>query len=101
MSLPSGERPLLLAKANQLTYAAQIQIGVMLLIMGLLAVFAVLVLRSFRGRNTDDEPATSRMLTNFEELHGRGVLSDQEFRTIKTVLASKLHDELSNTGDEG
>jgi len=92
---------LLLAKATQLTYTAQVQIVVSLLILGLLAVAAVLVLRTLRGRTTNDEPTSSRMLTNFEDLRGRGVLSDQEFRTIKTVLASKLHDELNNTGDEG
>ncbi len=43
------------------------------------------------------EPPTSEWLTNFKELHAKGELSDEEFRTIKAVLAERLQQELNST----
>jgi hypothetical protein len=43
------------------------------------------------------EPDASHWLTNFQELHSQGKLSDEEFRTIKSLLADRLHHELSDT----
>ena len=45
--------------------------------------------RSGRGDTTSDH------LTKFREMKRRGVLSDDEFRTIKTALGHKLHDEIT------
>jgi len=44
-----------------------------------------------------EEPSTSQWITNFRELHAQGVLSDEEYRTIKSVLAERFEDELNST----
>jgi uncharacterized membrane protein len=55
----------------------------------------------FRGHADDDQPLASDLLTNFRESHSRGELSDEEFRTIKTLLKTRLEDELKDTSDTG
>jgi hypothetical protein len=70
---------------------------------GLLLLLTVLVflLRSLRDRDGEDESDTSEMMTKFREMHSRGDLSTAEYRTIKTVLATQLQDELNSTGEKG
>ena len=60
---------------------------------------AIAGLRKWRGSAADDQPAKSELLTKFRELHARGGLSDDEYRTIKTKLAAQLDTELNNTKD--
>ena len=45
------------------------------------------------------EPPASEWLTNFKELHGKGELSDEEYRTIKAMLAERLQRELNSTDE--
>ncbi len=52
-----------------------------------LSALAVLLLRKWRGGAFEARPRASELLTKFRELHGRGSLSDDEYRTIKTKLA--------------
>ena len=59
-----------------------------------LLALAVAVLRRWRGSANDAQPKPSELLTKFRELHGRGTLSDDEYRTIKTTLARQLDAEL-------
>jgi uncharacterized membrane protein len=61
-----------------------------------LSALAVIALRRWRGGSYDTRPKASEMLTKFRELHGRGGLSDDEYRTIKTKLATQLDAELSD-----
>ena len=70
-------------------------------ILALLIALAVYLVGRFRGRADEDQPAASNLLSNFRELHSRGGLSDEEFRTIKTLLAQKLQDELKDTSEKG
>lgn len=49
----------------------------------------------WRGDAEQDRPEASELLTKFRELHARGSLSDEEFRTIKTKLAAQLEQELA------
>ena len=70
-------------------------------VLALLIALAVYLLGRFRGHAEEDQPQASDMLSNFRELHSRGDLSDEEFRTIKTLLAKKLQDELKDTSDKG
>lgn len=65
-------------------------------ILALLAL-AVLLLRRFRDGAADDRSTASEALSKFEELHSRGGLSDAEYRTIRTKLASQLQIELSDS----
>jgi uncharacterized membrane protein len=47
------------------------------------------------------EPLSSQLLSKFREMHSKGELSDEEFRTIKTKLAEQLQDELNDNGETG
>ena len=57
------------------------------------------VVRKFRDHIGRDETSTTEVLANFEEIHHRGTLSDEEYRTIKTALHGKLRQELKDTGE--
>lgn len=68
----------------------------------LAAIFVVVaigiaIVRRFRGSEVDDVQASSEMMSKFRDLHDEGGLSDEEFRTIKTKLATKLKAELNET----
>jgi uncharacterized membrane protein len=63
-----------------------------------LMALAVLVARRFRGGAAEDRPKASELLSKFREMHDRGGLSDDEYRTIKTKLAADLQAELNDTG---
>ena len=77
------------------------QTTVLLAVIVVLILVALFVVRKFRSRFDKDHSRTSDMITNFRELHVRGQLSGQEYRTIKTVLATKLQDELKDNGEKG
>ncbi len=61
-----------------------------------LLALAVLVVRRWRGGAAEDQLGPSEMLTKFREVHLRGGLSDDEYRTIKTKLARRIDNELSD-----
>ena len=61
----------------------------------------VYVARRFRDDDGDDRSHVDNVLTKFRDLHSKGVLSDEEFRTIKTKLADQLQVELKDTDDTG
>ncbi len=63
-------------------------------ILALLAL-AIVGLRRWRGDAAEDQPGASELLTKFRELHARGGLSDDEYRTIKTKLATQIDTELN------
>ena len=44
-------------------------------------------------------PPASEWWTNFKELHAKGELSDEEYRTIKAMLAERLQQELNSTDE--
>jgi uncharacterized membrane protein len=65
----------------------------------LLAVFVTIawyVVGKIRPKTVQKERKASQWLSKFRELHSGGGLSDEEFRTIKTTLATQLQDELNN-----
>lgn len=61
----------------------------------------VYVIGKFRGEAVQQEPAASELISKFREMHSRGELSDEEFRTIKTNLAPQLKQELKDNGQTG
>jgi uncharacterized membrane protein len=70
----------------------------------LLAVLVVVggyVIGKIRPKSVQKEQKASQWLSKCRESHERGELSDEEFRTIKTNLASQLQDELNDSGKEG
>ena len=66
--------------------------------MGLLAYYFV---RRLRGSTEEDQVSTSDMLTKFREMHAEGVLSDEEYRTIKTNLSARLQNEIKDNETAG
>lgn len=66
-----------------------------------LAAAGIYFMRRFRGDAGDDGPEASKLLTKFRDLHGKGDLSDEEFRTIKTRLTGQLQEELNDNDETG
>jgi hypothetical protein len=66
-----------------------------------LTVLALWALAKIRVRTLQQEPGASEMLEKFRELHAQGVLSDAEFRTIRTQLAAKQAQQLKDNGETG
>ncbi len=64
-----------------------------------LIALAIVFLRKWRGGDADDQRGASELLTKFRELHVRGGLSDDEYRTIKTKLATQIETEINNNED--
>ena len=75
----------------------------LLLLAAIIALTAggIFFVRRFRGGSDDDSPKASKMLTKFRDLHAKGDLSDEEFRTIKTKLAVELQKELNDNDETG
>ena len=75
----------------------------MLLFAGMLLLIAigVYVVGRFRDSSDEDQVATANTLANFREMHAKGDLSDEEFRTIKTRLANQMQAELSDSDETG
>jgi hypothetical protein len=44
---------------------------------------------------------TSEMLSNFDEMRDQGVLSDAEYRTIKSMLVERLQTEIKDSSESG
>ena len=65
----------------------------------LVAVGVYIVGRVRAGLREDAAPS-SDLLTNFRELHARGELSDEEYRTIKAMLSARLQEEIKDSGEE-
>lgn len=78
--------------ANVLTWAVAL--------VALVAV-AVYVLGKLRAPPAQHERPASDLMSKFREMHSRGELSAEEFRTIKTTLAVRLEDELKDNGEKG
>ena len=57
----------------------------------------VYVIGRVRASLGDQEVPASDLLTKFEDLHSQGELSDEEYRTIKAMLAARLERELNGT----
>jgi uncharacterized membrane protein len=64
-----------------------------------LVAVGVYVISRVRAEVKREEPGSSQYLTNFQELHSQGELSDEEYRTIKAMLAERLQRELNSTDE--
>ena len=61
------------------------QAVVLLAVIFALIIAEIYVVKRFRDRADQDETYADDMITNSRELHGRGQLIDEEYRTIRTV----------------
>ncbi|MGD9644076.1 MAG: hypothetical protein AB7U73_00080 [Pirellulales bacterium] len=61
----------------------------------------VYVIGRVRKSSRESPPTASDLLTNFRDLHSQGELSDEEFRTIKSMLAERMQQELTENNRKG
>ena len=61
----------------------------------ILVALGIVLVRKWRDGNAEDKLSRSELLTKFSEVHSRGGLSDEEYRTIKAKLAAELQAELN------
>lgn len=61
----------------------------------------VYVIGRVRKSSREGPPTASDLLTNFRDLHSQGELSDEEFRTIKSMLAERMQQELTENNRKG
>jgi hypothetical protein len=77
----------------------QLVLGVAVL--AILVAIGIYLAGRIRAKAVQKEPTASELLTKFREMHSRGVLSDEEFRTIKTTLTERLQSELRDKDETG
>jgi hypothetical protein len=70
-------------------------------LLAIMVAVAAFVISKIRSNTLQREPPASELLSKFREMHSRGVLTDAEFRTIKTALAVQIQDELNNNSETG
>ena len=68
-------------------------------VVALVAVGAYAVSK-WRDAIDDDTSSASELLTNFREMHSRGDLTDEEFRTIKARLSYEIQQEIKSSDNE-
>jgi hypothetical protein len=69
-----------------------------LAVLMILVAVACYVAEKIRPKPEKKELAGSQWLSKCRDLHSRGELSDEEFRTIKTTFAAQLREESSHNG---
>jgi len=73
----------------------------------LMAVLAVMLavsywgLRRFRDYIGQDQTLDADLLTNYRELHEQGIITDAEYRTIKSRLNARMQRESDRSGHAG
>ena len=75
--------------------------AVLLIVTIFLLALGLYLLGKYWGRGGEDRSNRAEDLTNFREMHERGELSDEEFRTIKTQLAGQLQAKVNDSGETG
>lgn len=66
-----------------------------------LVAVGIYVVAKVRRSFTESGPSPYDLVTNFRELHSQGELSDEEYRTIKAMLAARLQQQLKGRSEEG
>ncbi len=84
-----------------LDWASIQQLVVGLAALAMLAATGIYLIGKIRAKPAQKEPTASELLTKFREMHSQGVLSDEEFRTIKTTLTERLQTELRAKDEAG
>ena len=85
----------------QLIETAPAQATFLLALALVVIAIAVYAAGRLRDRVKKDGNSASDLITNFREMHVQGVLSETEYRTIKTMLEERLQDELRDTDETG
>ena len=84
--------------------APTVQVGIGLLVLCILIAAAFYLVSSFRDYTAQDQESTAEALFKLKEMHRKGDISDEEFRTIQTRThqqpdGSAMNDEGSETNE--
>ncbi len=77
------------------------ELVIWLAVIAMLAAVGVYASKKIRAESVQQEPTASDLLSKFRDLHSEGDLSDSEFRTIKTTLATQLKEEIKDNDETG
>jgi uncharacterized membrane protein len=77
------------------------QVVIWLAVCAALVVVGIYVVGKVRQTLSESEPQAHDLMANFRELHSQGELSDEEYRTIKAMLAARVQQQLKGRSDEG
>ena len=82
--------------------SARTRIIILTALVAALLVIGIYIIGRVRRALSASGPTHSDLLTNFRDLHARGELSEEEFRTIKSMLGERMHEELElkNNGND-
>jgi uncharacterized membrane protein len=72
------------------------QMLIALIGLGGLVTIGLIVVAKLRGDAQRTEDTSGQMLSNLQELHREGDISDAEYRTIKAVLGGKLQSRVKD-----
>lgn len=65
--------------------------------LAILTAVGVYVVGKLRGTYRESDLEPSKLITNFRELHSQGQLSDEEYRNIKSKLATQMQEQLEKS----
>jgi hypothetical protein len=74
------------------------RVVILLTVLAVLSAIGWYVVSRYRDQIKDEE-TVSDLMSEFGEMHDRGDLSSAEYRTIKSMLAEKLRDELDDAAE--
>ncbi len=81
-------------EASQFGYADGVKAAAGL---GIVVAVGFYLVGKFRGAYRQSDVVDTNLLSNFRELHSRGELSDEEYRTIKAQLATKIRNQFAES----
>jgi hypothetical protein len=73
--------------------ALDIRLGLGFLAIAVVTAAGFYLVRKLRDHFLKEDSPTTNDLFQFEEIHSQGVISPEEFRTIKTALAARVKGE--------
>ncbi len=74
-------------------------IVILVALTAMLVVGGIYVIGRVRAFLRKPDAPSSEWITKFRDLHAKGDLSDEEYRTIKSVLAERFEKELNSTDE--
>jgi uncharacterized membrane protein len=74
---------------------------ILLAVLVMLCAVGFYVIGRVRGTIRKSDQISNDLFMNFRELHSRGKLTDEEYRTIKAKLATRLQEELKEKEQKG
>ena len=66
-----------------------------------LVIVAAYLIGKLRRNRDNPFASASELIADFREIHAEGGLSDEEFRTIKSMLAEQLQEQTRGNGSAG